>query len=503
MGGSIRRPLCWSSKLRLYTLGSFFSPCPLRFLLFLSILKSFHAERERSRERMTMAVPQKWVCVFSAVIVLLFVGVVATSRPDAVGISALTRNVEAEKEQSSSNSTMAARSQEEADAFNEKAVAADPEEVVSMVEMNIRNSTERRRLGYFSCGTGNPIDDCWRCDPNWHKNRKRLADCGIGFGRNAIGGRDGRFYVVTDSSDHDPVNPRPGTLRHAVIQDAPLWIVFKRDMVIQLKQELIMNSFKTIDGRGVNVHIANGGCITIQFVTNVIIHGLHIHDCKPTGNAMVRSSPSHYGWRTMADGDAISIFGSSHIWVDHNSLSNCADGLVDAVMGSTAITVSNNHFTHHNEVMLLGHSDSYTRDKQMQVTIAYNHFGEGLIQRMPRCRHGYFHVVNNDYTHWEMYAIGGSAEPTINSQGNRYNAPANPFAKEVTKRVDTAPGNWKNWNWRSEGDLLANGAYFTPSGAGASASYARASSLGAKSSSMVGAMTANSGVLGCRRGHQC
>jgi pectate lyase len=48
-----------------------------------------------------------------------------------------------------------------------------------------------------------------------------------------------------------------------------------------------------------------------------------------------------------------------------------------------------------------------------------------------RCRHGYFHVVNNDYTHWEMYAIGGSAEPTINSQGNRYNAPANPFAKEV------------------------------------------------------------------------
>lgn len=111
-----------------------------------------------------------------------------------------------------------------------------------------------------------------------------------------------------------------------------------------------MNSFKTIDGRGANVHIANGACITIQFVTNIIIHGLHVHDCKPTGNAMVRSSPSHFGWRTMADGDAISIFGSSHIWVDHNSLSKCADGLVDAVMGSTSITISNNHLTHHNEV---------------------------------------------------------------------------------------------------------------------------------------------------------
>uniref|UniRef100_A0A0D9W207 Pectate lyase n=1 Tax=Leersia perrieri TaxID=77586 RepID=A0A0D9W207_9ORYZ len=377
----------------------------------------------------------------------------------------------------------------------------DPEEVVSEVHMSIRNSTARRNLGYLSCGTGNPIDDCWRCDPDWHNNRQRLADCGIGFGRNAIGGRDGKIYVVTDPGDDDPVNPKQGTLRYAVIRDEPLWIIFKRDMVITLKQELIMNSFKTIDGRGANVHIANGACITIQYVTNVIIHGLHIHDCRPTGNAMVRSSPSHYGWRTMADGDAVSIFGASHIWVDHCSLSNCADGLVDAIMGSTAITVSNNYFTHHNEVMLLGHSDSYVKDKAMQVTIAFNHFGEGLIQRMPR--HGYFHVVNNDYTHWEMYAIGGSAEPTINSQGNRYLAPTNPFAKEVTKRVETAQTIWKGWNWRSEGDLLLNGAFFTPSGAGASASYSRASSLGAKSSSMVGTITSGAGALSCRRGSAC
>ncbi|KAF3790930.1 Pectate lyase [Nymphaea thermarum] len=364
----------------------------------------------------------------------------------------------------------------------------------------MENGTRRRSLGYLSCGTGNPIDDCWRCDPNWANNRQRLADCGIGFGRNAVGGRDGRIYVVTDPSDDDPVNPRPGTLRYAVIQDEPLWIVFKRDMVIVLKEELIMNSYKTIDGRGANVHIANGACITVQYVTNIIIHGIHIHDCKPTGNAMVRSTPRHYGWRTMADGDGVSIFGSSHIWVDHCSFSNCADGLVDAVIASTAITISNNYFTHHDKVMLLGHSDSYENDKAMQVTIVLNHFGEGLVQRIPRCRHGYFHVVNNDYTHWEMYAIGGSASPTINSQGNRYLAPDNPFAKEVTKRVDTPDGAWKDWHWRSEGDLMLNGAFFVPSGSGATSSYAKASSLGAKSSSMVPSMTANAGVLNCRAG---
>ena len=116
----------------------------------------------------------------------------------------------------------------------------------------------RRELSYLSCGTGNPIDDCWRCDHNWEKNRQRLADCVIGFGKNAVGGRDGKIYVVTDSEDDDPVSPRPGTLRHAVIQEEPLWIIFARDMVIQLKEELIMNSFKTIDGRGSSVHISVG-----------------------------------------------------------------------------------------------------------------------------------------------------------------------------------------------------------------------------------------------------
>ncbi|CAN1295417.1 Probable pectate lyase 5, partial [Linum perenne] len=304
---------------------------------------------------------------------------------------------------------------------------------------NATNS--RRNLAFLSCKTGNPID--------------------------AIGGRDGKIYVVTDSGDH-PVNPKPGTLRYGVIRDEPLWIIFERDMVIKLKAELMMNSFKTIDGRGASVHIAGGPCITIQYVTNVIVHGINVHDCKPGGNLYVRDSPEHFGWRTRSDGDGISIFGGSHVWIDHVSLSNCRDGLIDAIHGSTAITISNNYMTHHNKVMLLGHSDGFVRDKIMQVTIAFNHFGEGLVQRMPRCRHGYFHVVNNDYTHWIMYAIGGSASPTIN-----------------------------------KGDLLLNGAFFTRSGAGASSSYAKASSLGARPSSLVASLTNSAGSLVCRKGSSC
>lgn len=380
-------------------------------------------------------------------------------------------------------------------------IIQNPELVVQAVHKSINAS--RRDLGYFSCGSGNPIDDCWRCDPNWEKNRQRLADCAIGFGKHATGGRDGKIYVVTDPSDDNPVNPKIGTLRHAVIQNEPLWIIFKHDMVIKLKEELLMNSYKTIDGRGANVHIAGGPCITIQYVSNIIIHGLNIHDCKQGGNAYVRDSPDHYGWRTISDGDGVSIFGGSHIWVDHCSLAKCHDGLIDAIHGSTAITISNNYMTHHNKVMLLGHSDSYTQDKFMQVTIAFNHFGEGLVQRMPRCRHGYFHVVNNDYSHWEMYAIGGSAAPTINSQGNRFLAPNDNYNKEITKHEDAPQSEWKKWNWRSEGDLMVNGAFFTPSGAGVSSSYAKASSLSARPSSLVSTITAGAGILKCKKGSRC
>ncbi|KAI7749855.1 hypothetical protein M8C21_027520 [Ambrosia artemisiifolia] len=358
----------------------------------------------------------------------------------------------------------------------------NPEAVVQEVQRRLNVSIYRRQMVDTGggCLTGNPIDDCWRCDPNWSNKRQRLADCAIGFGKSAFGGKGGKIYVITDSSDHDVVNPTPGTLRHAVLQTEPLWIVFSSNMVIKLKHELIVNSYKTIDGRGANVAITGGG----------------VYDCKPSGNVNIRSSPTHVGFRGKSDGDGISISGSRNIWIDHCSLSHCTDGLIDAVLGSTGITISNSYFTHHNEVMLMGHDDGYMPDKGMQVTFAFNHFGRGLIQRMPRCRHGYFHVVNNDFTEWKMYAIGGSADPTINSQGNRYIAPPNADSKEVTKRVDTDEGSWSGWNWRTDGDIMVNGAFFVPSGDGLSAIYAKASSYEAKSAAMVTQLTKYAGVFG-------
>lgn len=77
-----------------------------------------------------------------------------------------------------------------------------------------KNDT-RRELGTKKytgpCMVTNPIDKCWRCDPNWADNRKKLADCAMGFGSKATGGKAGRFYVVNDSSD-DYTDPKPGII---------------------------------------------------------------------------------------------------------------------------------------------------------------------------------------------------------------------------------------------------------------------------------------------------
>ncbi|CAH9090803.1 unnamed protein product [Cuscuta europaea] len=313
------------------------------------------------------------------------------------------------------------------------------------------------------CNATNPIDRCWRCNSNWETNRKRLADCGLGFGRKATGGKYGEFYVVTDHTDN-PTVPKPGTLRHAVIQTKPLWIIFQRSMNIRLHQELIVQGNKTIDGRGAQIHISAGAGITLQFVSNVIIHGLYVHDIVQGSGGLVRDASDHIGLRTVSDGDGISLYGASNIWIDHVSMRNCKDGLIDVIEGSTGVTISNSHFTDHNEVMLFGASDSSSVDAIMQITVAFNHFGKRLVQRMPRCRWGYFHVVNNDYTYWNMYAIGGSQHPTIISQGNRFIAPTDRFMKEITKRDYATQAEWSQWTWRSQGDLFMNGAYFVESG---------------------------------------
>lgn len=62
---------------------------------------------------------------------------------------------------------------------------------------------------------------------------------------------------------------------------------------------------------------------------------------------------------------------------------------------------------------------------------------------------------------------------------------------------------WKEWNWRSDGDLMLNGAYFTPSGQAAGSGYLKASSMVARPASLFLTDDPRAGAVECRAGEQC
>ncbi|KAF5764255.1 putative pectate lyase [Helianthus annuus] len=363
------------------------------------------------------------------------------------------------------------------------------------------NSTRRGLQG--GCSATNIIDKCWRCKPDWDKDRQALAKCAAGFAKGTTGGSGGETYIVKDPSDADAANPAPGTLRAGVVQGKPLWITFEKDMVITLTQELVINSDKTIDGRGAKVEITGTG-LTLFNVKNVIIHGLNIHDVKEAPGGMIKNSDGPPGKREKTDGDGICITGSTKIWIDHCSLSKGVDGLIDVTLKSTDVTISNCKFTNHHKLVLLGADNSHAEDKDMRVNLAFNVFGEGCDQRMPRCRFGFFQIVNNNYEGWGTYAIGGSAAPTILSQGNRFSAPAEAIKKNVLVRTDAQEEEWKKWNWRTEKDTLLNGAIFLASGVDPQLTpEQQGGMIAAEPGESVPQLTNAAGVLPCVAGQPC
>lgn len=114
-----------------------------------------------------------------------------------------------------------------------------------------------------------------------------------------------------------------------------------------------------------------------------------------------------------------------------------------------------------------------------------------------RVRFGYAHVANNRYDEWRMYVIGGSADPTILSEGNYFVASNDSDAKQVTKQL-----GWGNW--KSSRDVFLNGAYFVPSGYGScDPLYSVTQSFIVAPGFMVPALTSNAGPLSCAVGLAC
>ncbi|KAL0535721.1 hypothetical protein IC582_030062 [Cucumis melo] len=362
---------------------------------------------------------------------------------------------------------------------------------------NVVSSSEAHGLSM------NAIDRCWRSNPYWRRNRQQLAACSVGFAGKMTNnmGRNLIHYQVTDPSD-DPINPRPGTLRYgATMIKHKVWITFQKDMHIVLQKPLLISSFTAIDGRGATVHITGNACLMVLRATNIIIHGLIIHHCRSQAAGEVMGPNSKVISLGHVDGDAIRLVTASNVWIDHNTLYRCEDGLLDVTRGSTDITISNNWFRDQDKVILLGHDDGYVRDRNMKVTVVYNHFGPNCNQRMPRIRYGYAHVANNLYQGWTQYAIGGSMNPSVKSE-------ANLFIASKSKQVIWSTGNVEEakWKFHSVRDVFENGALFTEIGVGrgrVKPNYNPQQRFPVADAKWIRALTSSSGALRCTSNSKC
>jgi pectate lyase len=257
----------------------------------------------------------------------------------------------------------------------------------------------------------------------------------IGFGRSAGGGSNGCMYHVTSLAEAGP-----GSLRDGAERVDPLWIVFDVSGDIDLTSAIALGSNKTLDGRGAAITVRNFGVTLVGAVSNVVIENL-----------------TFVGNMQGSNNDAIQIVDGAHtIWIDHCSLSNYGDGLIDITHAATDVTVSWCVFSMHDAVMLIGRSASDVDDVNIRVTVHHNWWNQTGTYA-PRLRFGKAHVLNNLIDRWRSAASASTMGGEIYSEGNVFVAKDDKVALGTSAGTDTVLGRAN-----SIGDWLQNGAIVQP-----------------------------------------
>ncbi len=107
-----------------------------------------------------------------------------------------------------------------------------------------------------------------------------------------------------------------------------------------------------------------------------------------------------------AEGDGIQIHYAHHVWIDHCTIRDAADGLLDVVHGSDFVTLSFNRLFYtdaapapdHRFAHLIGHSANNSAEDSghLNVTLHHNFFGAGVSEAIS-ARFGRVHVFDNHF----------------------------------------------------------------------------------------------------------
>jgi pectate lyase len=229
-------------------------------------------------------------------------------------------------------------------------------------------------------------------------SRESLAGTGIGYGRNATGGKGGASRVVDNLKDSGS-----GSLRDAIQTPGAAWITFTVSGTITLATVSSITSNKTIDGRGADITIAKSGIEVGTWdhgvtgpVTNIIIENIKFKNNQSNGQLIIAEN-------------------AADVWVDHCTFQDAVDEEIYVGSGSSLmsthiapkrITISWCHFpaatnltTFANKAFLVS-DKSDTADAATQITSHHNHFQTKV--REPLLCWATLHGFNNYYHETEI-----------------------------------------------------------------------------------------------------
>ena len=177
---------------------------------------------------------------------------------------------------------------------------------------------------------------------------------------------------------------------------------------------------KTIIGLGTNATLV--GDLHIVSVSNVVVRNLFF------------TNPSSLG-----EGDGITLRVADHVWIDHCTFTDCADGELDIVQASDYVTVSWCQFNYtfdsgHNFVNLLGSDDADIFDAgRLHVTFHHNWWSTLCHERMPRVRYGRVHSYNNYFNApGNNYCVRAALESQVFLEKNQFENVDTPWEKFIT-----------------------------------------------------------------------
>jgi uncharacterized repeat protein (TIGR02543 family) len=144
------------------------------------------------------------------------------------------------------------------------------------------------------------------------------------------------------------------------------------------------------------------------------------------------------------------------------------DGDMDIVNGANYIAVTWCKFsytsasTNHQFCNLLGNSDTKTTDRgKIKVTMMYNWWANGVVERMPRVRFGQVHVVNNYFSSRQAsYCVRAGIEADLLVESNYFDSTKTPI--DLYQNNFTAVTSINNYYVSTTGNNLGSGTSFTP-----------------------------------------